>query len=155
MASASDLDENPRCDCLQRGFSFFARGGAVRLLIVGGQLLAALQEEGDDLALAEVFVEAVSLRDGGIVGAVCLQQLRKQGHIAIHVGKRCVGIFFAGIQYRLRRLLYLLRLLRRNRWPREIVVNYILRIAVVAFQPPAHDPYPRIVDRGGQYAEMI
>ena len=46
-------------------------------------------------------------------------------------------------------------LLLRGRWPREVVVNDVLGIAVVAFQPPRHRPHPRIVHTRGQDAEMV
>ena len=45
--------------------------------------------------------------------------------------------------------------LRRFAWPREVVVDNIFRIPIVALQTPADGSHPRHVDGGGEDAEVV
>ena len=80
-----------------------------------------------------------------------------RGHceFIIEVGKGAVGIFGAGIEDGLSCLLDFGFLGVGWGWPREVVVDDILRITVITLEPSAYYTHPGIVDIGCENSEMI
>ena len=91
------------------------------------------EQAGDDVALLEGGGETVGSHDGAVVVAVSLQQFGRHGHGVIQVSQRRIGLQRPCIKDGLSRLGDALTLLIINLGPREIVVNHILAITVVAF----------------------
>ena len=107
------------------------------------------------LALRHLGAEAVGLHHEAVVLAVGLQQLLRHQRGVVEVGKRGVGVQGTRIEDGLRRLLYLLLEVGRGGRPREVVVNDVLAVAVIALQATAHRTHPCYVNVALQYAEMV
>lgn len=77
-------------------------------------------------------VKAVCLHDGFVILLMCFAELRRHGDFIIKIGKAGIWVQSAGIKDGLCGLLNL-GLLRIGRsWPREVVIDNILGIAVIA-----------------------
>ena len=77
--------------------------------------------------------EAVSLHDGAVVVLMGFAEFGRHGGFVVQVRKAGIGIQCAGVQNRLRGL-FDFRLLRvRGVRLREVVVNDIFRVTIIAF----------------------
>lgn len=86
----------------------------------------------------ELAPEAICLHDGFIVGLVRFTQFRRHGHFVVEIGKAAIGVQGAGIENRLSGLLNLGLLLLGGCWPREVVIDNIYRISVIALDSSAY-----------------
>lgn len=118
-----------------------------------------LKEPGDTLRLGHLRGEAVGLHHGTVVTAVSLQEVVGHRRRVVEVGKAGVGILGTDIEDSLRRLsnegLSPTLPRREGEKPRKIVVNHILRIAIVALQTATHHTHPRHVDVALQDAKVV
>lgn len=86
---------------------------------------------------------------------MCAAQFRRHGQLVVEVGEAGVRVEGAGVEDGLRGLLDPGTLRVGGRRPREVVVDDVLAVAIIALQPPADRAHPRHVDVGFEDAEMI
>ncbi len=97
-------------------------------------------------------VESVGSHDGSIVALVGLAELGGHGGLVVEIGKAGFRELGPCIQNSLGRLLDLSLLCFRGCGPREIIINNVFRIAVIALEPPAGCPLPILA--AGSLSEM-
>ena len=110
--------------------------------LVGGELFVHLHEFCHTFGLGVEFApEAVGLHNGFVVGAVGFEKLRRHGYRVVEVGKAGVWVEGAGIQDGLSGLFDGGALFVGGRGPREVIVDDILQITIIAFQSAADRPH--------------
>ena len=90
-----------------------------------------------------------------VVEMVGLSEFGGHGAVVVEVGEGGVGIFGAGVEDALGGSRDGVSLRVRRLRPREVVIDDVLAVAIVALEPSADHTRPRVVDDGGQNAEMI
>ena len=79
-------------------------------------------------------------------------QLRRHGDFVVEVGKAGVGVQGAGVENGLCGLFDFGLLRVGGRRPREVVLDYSVRVLVTHFQSASNGTHPRIMNIGGKNA---
>ncbi len=110
------------------------------------QLLIHLHQLRHTLALCYLFVKTIRLHDGEIILLVSLAEVGRHSCFVVEVSEGAVGIFCPSVEDSLSGLFDFLFLFGSGAAPREIIVNDVFGIAVVAFQSSANRPHPSHMD---------
>lgn len=100
-------------------------------------------------------IEAIGGHDGSVVGLVGAAQFHGHAQFVVEIGKAAAGVQCSRIEYALGGGFDLGLLPLCWRGPREVVVNDVFGIAIIAFEPSANGTHPSHVDIGSEHSEMV